>query len=69
MVCPRSRALLLEGGITCGGGGSKRAWRRLATGSPRRRARYGCNWRQRADGGRKTGRDDGREVASATIVA
>jgi len=55
--------VLLEGGMTGGGGGRKRAWRRLAAGSARRKARYGRNWRQRADGGRRAGRDDGREVA------
>ena len=62
-MCPRSRAVLLEGGMTGGGGGRKRAWRRLAAGSARRKARYGRNWRQQADGGRRAGRDDGREVA------
>jgi len=42
---------------------TKRAWRRLAAGSARRKARYGCNWRQQADGGRRTDRDDGHEDA------
>jgi hypothetical protein len=54
---------LLEGGTTGGGGGGKRAWRRLATGATKRKARYRCNWRQCADGGRRAGRGDGREVA------
>jgi hypothetical protein len=49
--------------MTGGGGGDKHAWKRLATGSARRKVRYGRNWRQRADAGRRASRDDGHEVA------
>jgi hypothetical protein len=68
MACPRSRAVLLEGGTTGGRGGCKRAWRRLAAGLARRKAHYGCTWRQQVDGERRMGRDDGREIASTMII-
>jgi len=61
--CPKSKVVLLEEGMIGGCRGNKCAWRRLVAGSTRRKARYGCNWRQHADDGRRMGRDDGHEVA------
>jgi hypothetical protein len=55
--------MLLEGGTTGGDEGSKRTWRRLASYLARRKACYGRNWRQRADGRRRAGKDDGNKVA------
>ena len=55
--------MLLEEWTTGGGRGDNHAWRRLAVDSARKKACYGCNWRQQADDGRRMGRDDGHEVA------
>jgi hypothetical protein len=63
VACSRSKVVLLEEVMTGGGRGDKRTWRRLTVGSAKRKAHYGCNWRQQADGGRRTGRDDSHKVA------